>query len=249
MNGFQREKEGGRYATLSRTATLSRQLSLFFKCYINQLLEDGISNVFSAGGERNVSIVYSGGDDIFLVGAWNEVLDAFLDLRSALRRFTEDMLTISGGVGLYNSGYPINRMTVETAELEDYSKGMENKNAVTVFEEPGRYSWSIFTDQVIGEKFETIRRYFTITNQHGNVFLYHLLELLRESSEKFNRARFVYFLSRMEPERDEVPAEFDAYREFSDKMYLWALEKEDRRQLITAIYLYVYLTREAGEEE
>ncbi len=249
VNGFQREKEGGRYATLSRTATLSRQLSLFFKCYINQLLEDGISNVFSAGGERNVSIVYSGGDDIFLVGAWNEVLDAFLDLRSALRRFTEDTLTISGGVGLYNSGYPINRMAAETAELEDYSKGLENKNAVTVFEEPGRYSWSIFTDQVIGEKFETIRRYFTITNQHGKVFLYHLLELLRESSEKFNRARFVYFLSRMEPERDEAPAEFDAYREFSDKMYLWALEKEDRRQLITAIYLYVYLTREAGEEE
>lgn len=95
-------------------------------------MEDGISNVFSAGGERNVSIVYSGGDDIFLVGAWNEVLDAFLDLRSALRRFTEDTLTISGGVGLYNSGYPINRMAAETAELEDYSKGLENKNAVTV---------------------------------------------------------------------------------------------------------------------
>lgn len=70
--GFQRKNGDGKYATLSRAATLSRQLSLFFKCYINELLEKE---------ERKVAIVYSGGDDVFLVGAWNDVIAACVDLK------------------------------------------------------------------------------------------------------------------------------------------------------------------------
>ena len=38
--GFQRPDGSHKYVTLSRTATLSRQLSLFFKCYINSLLRE-----------------------------------------------------------------------------------------------------------------------------------------------------------------------------------------------------------------
>lgn len=44
----------------------------FFKCYINELLEKE---------ERKVTIVYSGGDDVFLVGAWNDVIAACVDLK------------------------------------------------------------------------------------------------------------------------------------------------------------------------
>ena len=252
VNGFRRDKEGGRYETLSRTATFSRQLSLFFKCYINDILEHGTSHILSEPTARNVSIVYSGGDDIFLVGAWNEVIDAFIDIRNALEKFTQKTLSISGGIGLYQENYPINRMADETAELEDYSKAFEGKNAVTVFEKTGGYPWDVFILQVLNEKYKTINRYFTITENHGKAFLYHLLDLLRENGteKRFNRARFVYFLSRMEPDNDDPDNadEWNAYKEFSAKMYEWATTKEDRRQLVTAIYLYVYLNREEEEK-
>ena len=46
-------------------------------------------------------IVYSGGDDVFLAGAWNEVIAVFMDLRKSLERFTQGTLTISGGIGVY----------------------------------------------------------------------------------------------------------------------------------------------------
>lgn len=110
VDGFQRDDGKRQYTTLSRTATLSRQLSLFFKCYINKLLENGKESILGEGGKRKVAIVYSGGDDVFLVGAWNDVIASFIDLKNALERFTEGTLTISGGVGIYPSKYPLNIM-------------------------------------------------------------------------------------------------------------------------------------------
>ena len=264
VNGFRRDREGGRYATLSRTAALSRQLSLFFKLHLNQLLQKGKSNIFSDGGIRQLCVVYSGGDDVFLVGAWNDVLDAAADLKNAFERYTEGTLTISCGVGLCDSSYPINRMALETAELEDYSKKLEGKNAITLFEREGRYSWDVYQQSVLQDKYRVVHEYMTVTQQRGKAFVYHLLDLLREAEEtygressgdsgsknRFNRARFVYFLSRMEleenrrQEKEQMEVERLAYRNFSQKMYEWSLSAEDRRQLISAIYLYVYLTRE-----
>ena len=65
VNGFNRENGDCMYTTLSRTASLSRQLSLFFKLYINKILAQGSRNILGDGGGRNIVIVYSGGDDVF----------------------------------------------------------------------------------------------------------------------------------------------------------------------------------------
>lgn len=260
VNGF--KQQGGRYETLSRTAALSRQLSLFFKCYINKVLQYGVSNDFTHAGERQLDIVYSGGDDAFLVGAWNDVMDAFVDIRNAFTRFTQGTLTISGGIGIFGSKHPINRMATETAELEDYAKGAEGKDAICLFDETGRYKWQTYIQDVLGDKFKTVSTYLSGTDERGKAFLYKLLEMLREiesndastqsgkqeSRVKFNRARFVYYLSRLEPRysEDDKGASYDAYRAFASKMYQWSMNAEDRRQVVTAIYLYVYLTRERG---
>ena len=58
---------------LFRAAAFSRQMSLFFKYHINGLLQ-GLW----------VSIVYAGGDDVFLVGAWNHTLQAALRISDAM---------------------------------------------------------------------------------------------------------------------------------------------------------------------
>ena len=249
VNGF-KDTGNGQYATLSRTAALSRQLSLFFKLYLNTILKNGESHVLSAGGERQMCIVYAGGDDVFFVGAWNDVIDSFIDVKKALEKFTEGTLTISGGVGIYDSSFPINRMAQEVADLEDYAKELEGKNAVTLFDENGRYDWNTFVDQVLKEKYAVINQYMTMTQNRGKAFLYHILELLRGEESGFNRARFVYYLSRMEPDEKDDQEEFAAYKEFSAKMYQWSMSEEERRQTVSAIYLYVYMKREKkGEQE
>ena len=38
--------------------------------------------------EKNISIVYSGGDDVFVVGTWLDVLNFAFDLRECFKKYT-----------------------------------------------------------------------------------------------------------------------------------------------------------------
>ena len=249
VSGFNGAGGDNRYVTLSRTAAFSRQMSLFFKCYINTIFNEGSSNIFSDDKKRNVTIVYSGGDDLFLVGAWNEVIDSFIDIRNAFSNFAQGTLSVSGGIGIYDSGYPINIMAKETGELEDMSKGLDGKDGITLFDESGTYKWDTFLNKVIGEKYRSLDNFFGASTERGSAFLYNLLGLLRESKDKIMTARYVYMLSRLEPEEDKSEDEKIAYRKFSRQMYDWMKNEEDKKQIITAIYLYVYMNRKSGVEE
>ena len=223
---------------------------MFFKCYINKILRDGTAHNFTNTSDRQLNIVYSGGDDVFLAGAWNDVVDAFTDIRSAFIKFTQGTLTISGGIGLFGSSHPINRMAIETAELEEISKHIEDKDAITLFDENGSYKWEEYLHGIIEEKFEAIKNYLDKVDDKGKAFLYKLLELLRDNEERrFNRAKFVYYLSKLEPADKKDVKAMDAYKNFSSKIYQWSLNAEGRRQIFTAIYLYVYLTREREAEK
>ena len=249
VNGFNRENGDCMYTTLSRTASLSRQLSLFFKLYINKILAQGSMGILGAGGGRNIVIVYSGGDDVFLAGAWNDVIAAAVDLQQALKKFTQGTLTLSAGIRVYNPSYPISAMAKETAVLEETAKGIKGKNAVVLFDEAHGYKWEDFEKYVIGEKLTLINDYLQNQQELGMSFLYHLTELLRDDTQPINTARYVYLLSRMEPKSDSDVEVRTAYRQFAKKMYEWSRNPQDRRQLITAIYIYVYLNRDDDGEE
>ena len=121
-----------------------------------------------------MAIVYSGGDDVFLVGAWNDVIAACVDLKNALERFTEGTLTISGGIGIYPSKYPVNIMAKEVERLEDHSKTMDGKNAITIFDKNHGYLWDEFENKVLNEKLSAIKEYFVEEDERGMAFLYHL---------------------------------------------------------------------------
>lgn len=268
--GFKDPSNDDRYVTLSRTAAFSRHMSMFFKMYINQILAHPDFTIDGKPKEmRKVTIVYSGGDDVFLAGAWDDVIEAAVDLHNSLKKYTEGTLTISAGIGIYEESYPISVMAREVERLEDRSKYLPGKDAVTLLEDgishtvkaageelrvsDGTYHWDEFIHEVIGEKYNAISEYFGITKLHGNAFLYRILELLRGMDDRINFARYVYLLSRLEPEsgrgrnREKDKEEQKAYSIFSKKMYTWVEQEKDRRQLKTAITIYVYLHRE-GEE-
>ena len=238
------------YTTLSRTATFSRQLSLFFKRHINLILENGEYRLAKDGVKRNVTIVYSGGDDVFLVGSWDSVIEAAVDLYTKLKEYTLGTLTISAGIGIYAAKYPLSAAATEVAELEDQSKKYPagkkpQKCAVTLMD--STYSWEVFLTAVVGEKLQLLEKFFQGTDERGKAFLYRLLELMRNMDDRINLARFAYVLARLEPEAG-TPSEKEQYQIFSKQIYQWIQDPNERKQLITAIYIYVYLHRE-GEGE
>lgn len=244
-----------RYTTLSRTATLSRQLSLFFKHHINQILKDGQYGLLDMHkGERKATIVYSGGDDLFIVGAWNDVIELAVDIRREFEDYTEGMLTISAGIGIYPAKYPLSRTATETAALEDKAKTYPDaksaeKNAIALFDQDNVYSWEEFENKVVDEKLKCIDTFLGASEERGKAFLYHLLELIRGMDDRINLARFAYVLTRLEPSDDKGNAEArERYRAFERQMYAWVQNEQDRRELVTAIYLYVYLNRKEESE-
>ena len=102
-------------------------------------------------------------------------------------------------------------------------------------------------DEVLLEKYQAVSGFFRHSEQHGKVFLYHLLELVRSREEKINVARYVYLLARMEPKEESSQEEKARYQAFSRKMYQWIQQEKDCRQLKTAMTIYAYQIRDKEE--
>ena len=200
---------------------------------------------------RSVTVVYSGGDDVFLLGAWNDTLEAALRIRSAFEAFSCGALTISAGVYLTDEHYPVRLSAAASGELEDLAKEQPEKNAICLFDGTHRYGWNTFQNRVLGEKKSALDTFFSVRGQErGTAYLYKTLDLLRAAQDpkdgKLQLARYAYLLARLEPVRSSPS--FGAYRVFADRMYRWALNETDRAELITAIYLYVYENREGNTD-
>ncbi|MCM1578184.1 MAG: type III-A CRISPR-associated protein Cas10/Csm1 [Ruminococcus sp.] len=247
-----------KYKTLSRTSELSKKLSLFFKHHITSIMKKGEFSICGkTGSPRNAVIIYSGGDDIFAVGGWDDIIGFAADLHNALKRFSQGTVTISAGIGLYTPSYPLYAMAEETGRLEEISKSNEGKNSVTLFDKSGCYHWDEFIERVAGEKLSALDKYLNVRDEKGMAMLYNMLDLIRrrEEEDRLNLARFAYFTARLAPDGKmcaddkEFARKQEEYREFSGRMYSWIQNERDCRELVTAIYLYVYKARTASPDD
>lgn len=245
-------------ATLSRTSALSRTIALFFKYYVNDLCAGKLKNRFSLFGyeksaPRKVHIIYSSGDELFLVGAWDDLLELSVDIYNAFASLTNKKLSFSAGFGLFHSGYPIAAMAREANFLVDKAKAVPDKNAIALFGLTNNecYSWDSFINKVCGEKINFLRQHFNIFDgsshrlPFGKGLIYRLLELLRDS-DSINLARLAYTVARLEPKgsNEEMARHYAAIRE---KLYSWSKSREDRQELVTAIELVIYGLRDKGD--
>ena len=211
-----------KYNSISRTATLSRQLSLFFKYELNNILQDYL-----------ITTIYSGGDDLFLIGAWDDIIEASVVINDKFREFTLGKLTISAGIGMFSSKYPISKMAFETGLLEEEAK-KDEKNQLALWVDDKVYNWDKFKHDIIESKLTTIQQGFLYTDEHGKAFIYKILNLLR-NDESINIARLAYLLARSK-----------MADEFTTQIFEWAQNEDDKEQLITALEYYVYQIREAN---
>jgi len=255
VSGFPEE-----YQTLSRSASFSRMLSLFFKKNVNDILRNPKFYLGDGGDKRNCTVIYAGGDDLFIIGAWKDIIEFSVDLQEKLAAFSENTLKISAGIGIYDEKYPISYIATKSGDLESQSKHLDGKNAVTLFttaekDEDHTYHWQEFVEEVLGEKLSLLRRFFGYGAQkdsegkgdgqmRGKAFLYRILELYRYSGDKINLARLAYLLARLEPSPSAEEEYKLLYSELKHKLYEWHKSAKDRKQFITAIYIYTYMIRD-----
>lgn len=267
-----------RYATLSRYADLSKDISMFFKVAINKIcagdltgcvdFEEKAFNIFgiAKAPKRKVNIIYAGGDDLFLVGAWDEVLEVAIDINRAFKQFTNGKLTLSAGMAMFSPTYPISKMAEIAGLLVQMSKNRKDKNSIALFgmetnlkangqlECKHIYTWADFEMKVCKEKMNYLLARLSFDGDKfnklsvGKSLIYRLMDLIQLADEdKLNIARFAYVLARMQPKQDKDEQRRKVYEDFVSKMYQWINNNEDKKQLATALNLLVYYLRDKKE--
>ncbi|AEF96875.1 type III-A CRISPR-associated protein Cas10/Csm1 [Methanotorris igneus] len=132
----------------SRLATLSRFLDYFFKGYLNQIIQGKFQNAIEDvpmlrveeelkpnNEKANIVVVYAGGDDLFIVGSWNEVFTLTFKIRELFKKYVGENpnITLSAGIGFFDEKYPLARMAEVTKERLEKAKD-EGKNRVMLLE-------------------------------------------------------------------------------------------------------------------
>ncbi|WP_392435926.1 type III-A CRISPR-associated protein Cas10/Csm1 [Chlorogloeopsis fritschii PCC 9212] len=142
--------------TLPRLAGLSRQMSYFFKVYLNSLATNRRDNIpreikqlpnsskspnnnstdktSSDDQGKNILFIYAGGDDLFVSGAWNEIVDFSFDIYQCFRAYTghHPDITLSAGVSIAEPKFPLYKAAEESGDAEKQAKN-NGRDSLSLF--------------------------------------------------------------------------------------------------------------------
>lgn len=161
--------DGKKRYTLSRVATISRQLNFFFAYYLPNILKNDYPSIYT---------VFGGGDDLFLIGPWNITIDLMIKLRKDFEKYVggNKNLHFSAGICITKLGLPMSELNRIVEESLEKSKNKKDKNSgdlkkdnVTLFNQT--VSWKVL-DELMEIK-NTLVSYFN-SEIINNSFLYRL---------------------------------------------------------------------------
>ena len=149
--------------SFARYNFFSRMVDYFFSVKASKMMEG-----------KNLYTVFAGGDDIFVLGAWNEVIDFAKELREEFMKFASgSTLSFSVGMIMTKPNKPINFVANISEEALEESKEMDGKDAITLFGECVK--WDDYLDDL--GLMDELRKIEDV----DTAFLYRLLELIQMS--------------------------------------------------------------------
>ncbi len=141
-------KHDTRFHSIGRITTLSWQLSLFFSGVVPAMIQ------LNPEWKDRVTVVYSGGDDLFLLGAWDAVPEVALQIREKFKEFSchNRSFALSGGMVMTGGRFPIYKSAEMAGDAESRAKkkvtrfknGVVKKDAFTFLDTP--MNWLEFSE-------------------------------------------------------------------------------------------------------
>ncbi|MBD3843159.1 MAG: hypothetical protein IE909_15020, partial [Campylobacterales bacterium] len=115
---------------------ISRLIDYFFSVKVSQMMEG-----------RNIYTIFAGGDDLFIIGSWDEIVELSKEIRAEFLRFVSgSTLTISMGMVMFKHSKPINFIAHLSEEALEDAKALKGKDGVTLFEESVK--WDDYLDDL-----------------------------------------------------------------------------------------------------
>lgn len=156
--------------SLPRAASLSRQMSYFFKVYLNSLAGDRANNLPENAkilttesdknfSRRNLMFIYAGGDDLFISGAWNEVVEFAFDIHQSFQAYTGNHpnITISGGISIDDAKFPLYQSAKSSGDAEGKAKA-NNRDSLGLFGEAFKWEEWLGMENVQAENISSLKK-------------------------------------------------------------------------------------------
>lgn len=248
--------------TFARLNDLSERLNLYFKYYLPRLIETRVESplTFNPLKKHNaVNLIYSGGDDLFMLGTWDGVLDVAWMIYADFKRYAgyNPDISLSGGYVLADEKMAFYRMADAAGDEEIRAK------------DNGRDSLALFGQAL---KWSSINR--LKGQEKGSTTLADLMELL-SGDMRFEGDRaifrdlsksFIHKLQRLVEEWQEGVGDRESAEErywvIPKIYYLFAREAKQKGKplftvalkedvlsglLMPALVIVDYLTRGGGD--
>jgi len=103
---------------------LSREVNFFFANYVVNLIEKKYENIY---------VVFAGGDDLFVIGPYDEIVKFAVDVRDKFVSFALKKATISMGLVMFKHTTPIHFVSNWADEAEKRAKNLDGKDAIDIF--------------------------------------------------------------------------------------------------------------------
>jgi CRISPR-associated protein Csm1 len=172
MGTFIKDKDSRVTESFENFDTFSKTLDSFFSLHIPNKMKKEFPNTYT---------VFAGGDDLFLVGAWDEILSLARWIEKEFKTFVKsDKLTISFGIAIASPSTPISYLAHHTEHLLEEAKAIDDKkDAITLFGETVK--WNSY--KKVREDMEALE-FFKVENKDINTaLLYRLLDFCEMSKQ------------------------------------------------------------------
>lgn len=118
------EIEQNEYNTISRITTLSRMIDMFFSGYVNKIVKEKYNLCY---------IVYSGGENLIVIGDWNLIINLSIELNNKFKEYVGNNpnITLSTAIEFSHVTTPTIKAINSLNNLLQLSK--LKKNQITIF--------------------------------------------------------------------------------------------------------------------
>src|SRR5262249_10775207 len=110
-------------------------LRWFFEGYVPRLCRH--YNRLEMGDKDRLYLIYAGGDDLFVVGAWSALPHLAKEIRDEFQKFVGgDHITLSGGIAIEHQKYPLYQLAADAKHaLDDQAKAHRlEKNSICLLQ-------------------------------------------------------------------------------------------------------------------
>ncbi len=197
---------GEKDRTISRVAMLSENLGMFFNVQVEKIANESVY-------KDKIYVVYSGGDDLFIIGSWSVLPDFALRLYEDFRKYTANSLTLSASIFIAPSKkFPVYQSAAQAKDDLDLAK-TNDKNKLTFLEKP--IPWDVLSD------LKKIKDKITfLLDEKGPNLPRSLLQILNfgwMESQKFRKGevqmqriwRFLYAMRRLKERHNNYKVQID----------------------------------------